>query len=59
MGLSVEAKKNDAVAKVLAAFLAASHLVGPSSYVKERLGAFKEAGVTVLRVNPIGKDSIG
>ena len=27
---------------------------GPRSYVKERLGAFKEAGVTVLSVNPVG-----
>jgi hypothetical protein len=27
--------------------------------VKERLGAFKEAGVTVLNVNPVGPDPVG
>jgi hypothetical protein len=39
-------------------FLQASHLVGPASLVKERVGAFKEAGVTVLNVNPIGPDPV-
>ena len=30
----------------------------PQSYVKERIGAFKEAGVTVLSVNPVGPDPV-
>ena len=34
------------------------HLVGPKSYIKERVGAFKEAGVTVLSVNPVGPDAV-
>jgi hypothetical protein len=33
-------------------------LVGPKSFIKERLHAFKEAGVTVLQVNPIGPDAV-
>jgi hypothetical protein len=35
-----------------------SHLVGPKSFIKERLSAFKEAGVTVISVNPIGPDAV-
>ena len=31
------------------------NLVGPPSYVAERVAAFKEAGVTVLAVNPVGR----
>ena len=27
--------------------------------MKERIGAFKEAGVTVLSVNPVGPDPVG
>jgi hypothetical protein len=33
-------------------------LVGPKSFIKERLAAYKEAGVTVLQVNPIGPDAV-
>jgi hypothetical protein len=35
-----------------------SHLVGPKGFIKERLSAFKEAGVTVISVNPIGPDAV-
>ena len=41
-----------------AEWLELSNLVGPTSYIKERLGAFKEAGVTVLSVNPVGADPV-
>ncbi|MFZ1488321.1 MAG: LLM class F420-dependent oxidoreductase [Ilumatobacteraceae bacterium] len=34
------------------------NLVGPRSYVAERLAAFKEAGVTILAVNPVGPDPV-
>ena len=34
-------------------------MIGPAAYVKERIGAFKAAGVTVLDVQPIGPDPIG
>ena len=57
--LYLDGKKDEAAAKVPTSFLAGSHLVGPASYIKERLGAFKEAGVTVLNVNPVGKDAVG
>ena len=35
-----------------------SNLVGPKGYIKERLAAYKEAGVTVLSVNPVGPDAV-
>jgi hypothetical protein len=38
--------------------LANSNLVGPAGYVKERIAAFKEAGVTHLSVNPVGGDVV-
>ncbi len=56
--LYLEGKKDEAAAKVPTDFLRASHLVGPASFIKERLGAFKEAGVTVLNVNPVGPDAV-
>ncbi len=50
--------KDEAAAKVPLEFLQKSHLVGPKSHLKERIGAFKEAGVTVLNVNPVGPDPV-
>jgi hypothetical protein len=35
-----------------------ANLVGPAGFVKERLAAYKEAGVTVLSVNPVGPDPV-
>ena len=56
--LYLDGHKNEAAAKVPLDFLQKAHLVGPKSYLKERIGAFKEAGVTVLNVNPIGPDPV-
>ena len=36
-----------------------AHLVGPESYVKERIEAFREAGVTNLQVAPVSDDPAG
>ena len=55
---NLEGKKAEAAAAVPAEMIELSHLVGPASYVKERIGAFKEAGVTVLSVNPVGGDPV-
>ena len=35
-----------------------TNLVGPAGYVKERIAAYKEAGVTHLSVNPVGGDAV-
>jgi F420-dependent oxidoreductase-like protein len=56
--LYLDGKKDEAAAEVPAEWLEKSSLVGPPSYVKERVAAFKEAGVTVLAVNPIGPDAV-
>ena len=56
--LYLDGKKQEAAAKIPADWLLNSHLVGPKSFIKERLVAFKEAGVTVLQVNPIGPDAV-
>ena len=57
--LYLEGKKEEAATHVPGEWLELSNLVGPRSYVQERLGAFKEAGVTVLSVNPVGDDPVG
>ena len=57
--LYLDGKKDEAATHVPADWLELSNLVGPRSYVKERIGAFKEAGVTVLSVNPVGPDPVG
>jgi alkanesulfonate monooxygenase SsuD/methylene tetrahydromethanopterin reductase-like flavin-dependent oxidoreductase (luciferase family) len=33
-------------------------LVGPETYIRERLAAYKEAGVTILNVTPVGPDPV-
>jgi len=50
--LYLEGKKQEAAAAVPDELLEKTSLVGPESYVKERIEAFREAGVTVLNVIP-------
>ena len=56
--LYLDGKKDEAAAAVPAEWLEKTSLVGPASYVQERVAAYKEAGVTVLAVNPIGPDAV-
>ena len=56
--LYLDGKKDEAAAHVPGEWLELSNLVGPASYIKERVGAYQEAGVTVLSVNPIGPDAV-
>jgi F420-dependent oxidoreductase-like protein len=48
--------KRDAEALVPLDLLEMCNLVGPASYVKERIAAFQEAGVTNLQVMPVPAD---
>ncbi len=48
--------KRDAAAKVPQEWLEACNLVGPASYVQERIEAFRESGVTNLQVAPVADD---
>jgi hypothetical protein len=56
--LYLSGRKDEAAAVVPREMLSNSNLVGPKSFIKERLAAFKEAGVTVLSVNPVGPDAV-
>jgi len=57
--LYLDGNKRDAEAKVPQEWLEAGNLVGPESYVKERIAAFREAGVTSLQVSPASDDPAG
>ncbi len=48
--------KRDAEALVPLELLEMVNLVGPESYVKERIDAFREAGVTNLQITPVPAD---
>jgi F420-dependent oxidoreductase-like protein len=56
--LYLDGKKQEAAAAVPGELLEKTNLVGPKGYIKERLAAYKEAGVTVLSVNPVGGDDV-
>lgn len=48
--LYLDGKKEEAAAAIPAEYLAEGALVGPEGYIKERLVAYKEAGVTHLQM---------
>lgn len=50
-------RPRDAEAKVPVEWLEAANLVGPASYVKERVEAFRAAGVTDLQITVGGPDA--
>jgi F420-dependent oxidoreductase-like protein len=52
--LYLDGKKEEAAAAIPREYLAAGSLVGPLGYVKERLAAYKEAGVTHLQMGLVG-----
>ena len=54
----LDGSKEKAASLVPAEMLANTNLVGPASYVKERIAAYKEAGVTHLSVNPVGAGAV-
>lgn len=54
--LYLAGKKKEAEALVPLEWLEAGNLVGPASYVRERIEAFREAGVTNLGLTPATSD---
>ncbi len=52
--LYLDGKKQEAAAAIPDSFIEATTLIGPEGFVKERLAALKESGVTTLNVNLIG-----
>ncbi|MBX6389699.1 MAG: LLM class F420-dependent oxidoreductase [Frankia sp.] len=57
--LYLDGKKKEAEAAVPADLLRAMSLIGPESYVRERIAALREAGVTTLNITPIAPDHQG
>jgi F420-dependent oxidoreductase-like protein len=55
--LYLDGKKQEAEAAIPLEFLEAINLVGPESYVKERIAAFRESGVTNLQIMPAADDA--
>jgi F420-dependent oxidoreductase-like protein len=54
--LYLDGQKDAAAAALPEEFIAHTSLIGPPSFVKERIAALREAGVTHLHVNPISAD---
>ena len=54
--LYLSGKKKEAEALVPTEWLEAGNFVGPASYVRERLAAFREAGVTNVSLTPVTDD---
>ncbi len=57
--LYLQGHKQEAEALVPIELLEMCNLVGPETYVKERIAAFRESGVTVLNVTPVDRDPAG
>jgi len=56
--LYLDGKKKEAEALVPMEWIEQSNLVGPASYVQERIAAFQEAGVTNLQISPVSDDPV-
>jgi F420-dependent oxidoreductase-like protein len=56
--LYLSGKKDEAAALVPDELLQLTNLCGPEGFIKERIAAFKEAGVTVLNVTPVSPDPV-
>lgn len=56
--LYLSGRKDEAAAKVPTAMLHGTNLVGPAGHVRERIAAYRDAGVTHLSVTPVGGDPV-
>jgi F420-dependent oxidoreductase-like protein len=56
--LYLDGKRDEAAAEIPREWLEKKSLVGPVGHVQERLAAFKEAGVTVLNIDPVGPEPV-
>jgi F420-dependent oxidoreductase-like protein len=56
--LYLDGKKDEAAAKVPDALMESMSLCGPESYIKDRLAAYRETGVTQLNISPVGPDPV-
>jgi F420-dependent oxidoreductase-like protein len=56
--LYLDGKKDEAAARVPADLMEAMTLCGPEGYIKDRIAAYREAGVTQLNISPVGTDPV-
>ncbi|MBB6172604.1 F420-dependent oxidoreductase-like protein [Nocardiopsis mwathae] len=56
--LYLDGKKDEAAAAVPDEMVELTNLCGPESHVRERVEAFRAAGVTQLNVTPVGSDPV-
>ncbi len=56
--LYLSGRKDEAAAAVPAELLELTSLIGPPGYVRERIAAYREAGVSVLNVAVVGADPL-
>jgi alkanesulfonate monooxygenase SsuD/methylene tetrahydromethanopterin reductase-like flavin-dependent oxidoreductase (luciferase family) len=55
----LEGRKDEAAALVPAEMVEHTSLIGPESYVAERIAAYREAGVSTLLITPMAPDHKG
>jgi F420-dependent oxidoreductase-like protein len=51
-------RRGDAVRLIPDELVQQTSLIGPASFVKERLAAYKEAGCTIINLNPVGPNGV-
>ncbi|MDQ2648789.1 MAG: LLM class F420-dependent oxidoreductase [Actinomycetota bacterium] len=56
--LYLSGQKKDAAAAVPAELVAGLSLIGSERYVRDRVEAFRESGVTILNVDPVGPNGL-
>ncbi len=56
--LYLDGRKEEAMAAVPQELLDATSLIGDAGYVRERVDAYREAGVTTLNITPVGPDPL-
>jgi len=54
--LFLAGRRNDAEAALPDDLVEAVTLCGPVGYLRERVAAYREAGVTMLNIRPVGPD---
>ena len=57
--LYLDGRRAEAAARLPGELLEGTSLIGDSGYIRDRLAAFRDQGVTVLQVDPVGEDPLG
>jgi F420-dependent oxidoreductase-like protein len=57
--LYLAGRREEAAARLPDELLEGTSLIGDEAYIRDRLSAFREQGVTVLQVDPVGEDPVG